>query len=453
MPFFTSLDRAPLIEQALRLRRKPYAGIAIAIFACAIATGFRWTVGGELIQGVPFITYYPAIIIATLFGGFLAGLLSIGLSTVAAWYLFLPPAFSFHIDRAETASLLLFIAVAGVNAVIVTLLNIAVERVTAQEQNMRVLLESAPTGIVVIDDSGKITRINASAEKLFGYDRSELMGKNIEVLVPDAKRGGHRKLRQDYMRSPEARPMGMGRDLSGRRKDGSEFAVEIGLNPVSLNSAQGILATVVDISERKQALDRQQFLVRELQHRTGNLITVIKFIADRSLTGDKSLLKAQSELNDRLDALALSHQMLANAAWEGAPLVEMLEQESAAFSARVSIMGCDLFLNASAAQQFALITHELMTNAVKYGALSVPTGRVVINCAIEPGELERLFWFRWKETGGPRVSEPSRRGFGTVVLLVSSKLFGERVSLDYEPDGVRYELAARLSEVQATIRR
>ena len=247
--------------------------------------------------------------------------------------------------------------------------------------------------------------------------------------------------------------MGMGRDLSGRRKDGSEFAVEIGLNPVSLNSAQGILATVVDISERKQALDRQQFLVRELQHRTGNLITVIKFIADRSLTGDKSLLEAQSELNDRLDALALSHRMLANAAWEGAPLVEMLEQESAAFSARVSIMGCDLFLNASAAQQYALIAHELMTNAVKYGALSVPTGRVVINCAIEPGELERLFWFRWKETGGPRVSEPSRRGFGTVVLLVSSKLFGERVSLDYEPDGVRYELAARLSEVQATIRR
>src|SRR3954453_14627647 len=157
------------------------------------------------------------------------------------------------------------------------------------------------------------------AEKLFGYPRSELLGRSVEILVPSAVAQTHRGLRDSYMRAPEARPMGAGRDLSGRRKDGSEFPVEIGLSPVARNGTRGVLATVIDISERKRAHDRQQFLILELQHRTANLFAVIQFIANRSLAEGQSITQARKELNARLDALARAHAILADAAWEGAP--------------------------------------------------------------------------------------------------------------------------------------
>ncbi len=450
MLFSSAWDRFPVVERALQLRRNPAAAYGIAIAACAVATGLRWVVGSQLIEGVPFITYYPAIVIATLFGGFWPGLLSILLSSVTASYLFLPPPLSLELDQKEAASLLLFMVIGSLDVIIVALLNAAVERVVAQEQNVRVLIESAPNGIIVVDEHGKITRVNLSTEKLFGYHRSELLGKSVEVLVPEPLAQRHRGLRESYMRSPEARPMGAGRDLSGRRKDGSQFPVEIGLNPVARNNVRAILATVIDISERKQALDRQQFLIRELQHRTANLFAVVQFIANRSLTEGQSILEAKKVFADRLEALARSHRMLVDAAWQGASIAAILEGESAAFSQRLSFTGCDVSVNASAAQQFALIIHELMTNAVKHGALSVPTGRVAVDCAIDQSGVERWFWFRWKETGGPKVSAPRREGFGYAVLLVSAKLFGERVALNYEPDGVRYELVTRLGAIEAT---
>src|SRR5207247_2166159 len=108
---------------------------------------------------------------------------------------------------------------------VVALLNAQVERVMAQEENLRVLFESAPNGIIVVDEQGRIKLVNAGIEKLFGYKRLELLGRNVEVLVPDRRADAHRPERETYLRKPEARPMGVGRDLSGKRKDGSEFPV------------------------------------------------------------------------------------------------------------------------------------------------------------------------------------------------------------------------------------
>ena len=296
MPLSGAVNRHPLIERALQVRERRLLAYAVAVIVIAIATALRIAVGGQLIAGVPFITFYPAIIIATLFGGFGPGIFSIVLSSAIAWYLFLPPADSLAIDDQAVISLVLFVALSAFNVFIVALLNSAMERVLAQENNMRVIIELAPNGIVVIDEQGTIRRVNASTEKLFGYPRSELLGRSVEILVPSAVAQTHRGLRDSYMRSPETRPMGAGRDLSGRRKDGSEFPVEIGLNPVARNGARGILATVTDISERKRAHDRQQFLIRELQHRTANLFAVIQFIANRSLSEGQSITQARKGL-------------------------------------------------------------------------------------------------------------------------------------------------------------
>lgn len=405
---------------------------------------------GYVLEGLPFITYYPAIIITALIGGFWPGLVATLLSATIAWFAFIGPPFDFALNQAEVVSLLVFVAIAGINVIIVALLNAAVEKVVAQERNVRVLVESAPNGIVLVDARGTITLVNASTEKLFGYGRLELVGKSVDCLVPHRQTDQHRMVRESFQRRPEARAMGAGRDLTGRRKDGSEFAVEIGLNPIGQLGDGATLATVIDISERRQAQDRQHFLVRELQHRTQNLFSVIQSIASRSFAESHSIAEGMEVFNGRLGALARAHAMLAKAAWTGAPLVEILKREFTPFARHLIVHGCDIVVSTQAAQQFALIVHELATNAAKYGALSTPGGRVAVEGRIEQLNGEPLFSFRWRESGGPPVSAPTRRGFGSVILLDAARQFGQHAALNFEPEGLTYELQLPLRVIEAS---
>ena len=121
------------------------------------------------------------------------------------------------------------------------------------EQRFRIAVESAPSGAVMVDRSGKIVLVNRETERLFGYSRVELLGQPIEVLVPQQVRGRHPGFRNAFFAQPQSRAMGAGRDLFGRRKDGTEVPVEIGLNPIETDEGLFVLASVVDISERKRA--------------------------------------------------------------------------------------------------------------------------------------------------------------------------------------------------------
>lgn len=112
------------------------------------------------------------------------------------------------------------------------------------------LFEHAPNGVVVMDSDGLIALLNVQIESMFGYGRDELVGRSLEMLVPARFRSGHSEFRQGYLRSPATRPMGAGRTLFARRKDGSEFAIEVGLNPISTRAGSLVIATVVDITER-----------------------------------------------------------------------------------------------------------------------------------------------------------------------------------------------------------
>src|SRR5260370_37041840 len=114
-------------------------------------------------------------------------------------------------------------------------------------------VESAPNGMVMIDRQGKIVMVNSHAMKMFGYVREELVGRSVEVVVPERFRGGHPEHGMGFSSSPRARPMGAGRDLCAVRKDGSEFPVEIGLNPIETEEGLLVLSAIVDISERKRA--------------------------------------------------------------------------------------------------------------------------------------------------------------------------------------------------------
>lgn len=113
-------------------------------------------------------------------------------------------------------------------------------------------IESAPSGRVIIDKAGLIVLVNRETERLFSYAREELLGQLIE-LVPERFRAKHPKYREDFSQNASARPMGAGRDLFGRRKNGTEIPVEIGLNPVQAGEGLYVLSVIVDISERKNA--------------------------------------------------------------------------------------------------------------------------------------------------------------------------------------------------------
>jgi two-component system, LuxR family, sensor kinase FixL len=137
------------------------------------------------------------------------------------------------------------------------------------------VIESAPNAMVMIDDEGRIVLVNKQAEKLFGYPRDELLGQPVDILVPDRFRGKHASYRDGFFAAPTTRAMGVGRDLYGRRKDGSEVPVEIGLNPIQTADGLLVLSAIVDITERKRVEDATRtfnvVLEQRVRERTAEL--------------------------------------------------------------------------------------------------------------------------------------------------------------------------------------
>jgi PAS domain S-box-containing protein len=326
--------------------------------------------------------------------------------------------------------------------VLVAILHHLIDRLGREEDNVRFVLEAAPAGIVAVDDKGVITAANAAIERQFGYSRDELIGKSIEILVPERARSVHAGHQRAFMAATVARRMGGGRDLCGRRKDGSEFPVEVGLNPIERDGRKGALATVLDISERKAAERRQEILVHELEHRTRNLLAIFQAIAMRTLTAGKSVEQCRKDLVARIAALSRAQNVFADS--ESASLAGIVELELASFKDQTAIGGPPVVLTPISAQNFTLIVHELTTNAVKHGALSVPAGMVSVHWTIDGHNLT----FTWAESGGPPVpATAARRGFGQVILNDLAKEFSLSITADLAATGFRYELQAELPRV------
>lgn len=292
-----------------------------------------------------------------------------------------------------------------------------------------------------MDEAGLVHLVNKAVEEQFGYRRRELFGQPIEVLLPEDLRGAHQALRKAFLQAPESRSMGAGRDLKARRKDGRTMPVEIGLNPIEQDGVRGVLATVVDISERKEIERRQQILMNEVRHRGRNLLTIVQAIAQRTLNDGRTTAQARKAFLDTLSALSRTQDIFLEA--RTAALADLVSAELAPFADRVTIEGDEILLTQSAAQDFALIIHELATNALKYGALSAPAGRVLVSAHEDGSELA----FLWEERGGPKVKPPARQGFGQTILNDVPRRFSTDIAIDYRPQGLRYSLRADLGRI------
>jgi PAS domain S-box-containing protein len=314
----------------------------------------------------------------------------------------------------------------------------------------KALFEYAPVAMLMVDRSGSVQQMNAAAENVFGSDRGDLLGKPVEMLLPEELKDLHPALREDYVHSPAARPMGAGRELFAQRKNGERFPVEIGLNPIPGSGEVAVIASVIDISERRKQAERVQVIMRELSHRSKNLLAVIKGMVRQAIASSPDMQSFERSFGDRLQGLAQSHDLLVGKNWEGVSIADLVKAQLA-FLRRgdwngISVAGPDITLTPQAVQNLGLALHELATNAAKHGALQTDTGTIDVTWSIRQAQgAEPRLELSWKEAGGPVVAEPQRRGFGRTVLeQVVPKSVGGSASLTFPAGGLQYILDAQL---------
>jgi PAS domain S-box-containing protein len=312
--------------------------------------------------------------------------------------------------------------------------------------------EQPPDATILVDENGKINRVNAAAETMFGFSRERMVGQAIEMLVPERIRDTHIAYRDRYMEDPKIRNLGAGLQLLAQRADGSEFPVDIMLSPITLEQRRLVLAVVRDITERRRVEAWVQWLMREVSHRARNILSVVQAMAQQTRAGSDQ--EFVSEFEERIQGLNASYDLLVNNRWQHVPLAELVRVQLAHFGdlvdRRIAVRGPDFWLSSAAAQTIGMALHELAINAGKYGALSTDTGHVDITWRLEPTDDDRhRFTIEWSERGGPTVVAPTRHGFGwTVLCQITKMLLGADVTLEYSPSGVVWRLGCPADRVR-----
>jgi two-component sensor histidine kinase len=234
-------------------------------------------------------------------------------------------------------------------------------------------------------------------------------------------------------------------ELANRLQDllGNVTFLERPFHPTTLVSvARSALRSRRRQYETRELLERRDLLTRELQHRTKNLLSVIQAIASASL-GEGERRKT---FFNRLHALAKAQDLIIEGAARGALMTDVVKSALESFGTRVFIDGPEVFLNPNAAQGFALIMHELATNAAKHGSLTAEAGTVSVHWSIDVSAAEPIIVFRWQERGGPRITPPKQKGFGTVLLERAVATSGTPPHFDYSQEGFAYEVRATLAQ-------
>jgi PAS domain S-box-containing protein len=301
--------------------------------------------------------------------------------------------------------------------------------------------------IFTMNPAGQITRWSRGAEKMLGYSRAEAIGMDFGALFT-------RSDREAGMAGVELQTALMqGRAEDTRwhlRKSGERFwangvtMVVNGLDPI------GLLKIMRDETPAKLAENQRVLLLNELNHRIKNTLTIVQSIAEQTLRAGGDPVVARRSLIDRIIALSQAHNILVEQNWAGADLLTVARQAVAPHdptAAAVTIDGPEVRLSPPQAVSMSLIIHELGTNAVKYGALSTPTGSVNLSWNLAQNGLgARSMTFLWQETGGPTVYPPATSGFGSrmIARALRENASGE-ARLEFPAEGVRCVIVMPLS--------
>jgi PAS domain S-box-containing protein len=386
------------------LRSNSWQRHAGAIAVVAAAGALRLWPLHALEARLAWLTFYPAVVLAALYGGFSAGLLGTILSCLSV--LFLLPALAdrpFIRDSADWLGMAVFFA----TCVMISGVAEAMLRANARAKQARAkleeaqlelgrraaesvlgVMEAAPDGIAVVTADGVIELANAQMAKVFGYELGELAGQRVEVLIPEKSRASHGAHRASYGASPRVRPMGMGLELTGLRKDGTEFAIEISLSPLDSGPRPRIVAAVRDITWRRWAEDELKHRLESLQRSNAEL-EQFAYVSSHDLQEPLRMVSAYTQLladryGDRLDADA---KEFIGYAVDGAKRMQQLIADLLEFS-RVRTRG-DSLQPVALGDVVASVCRDLETSIGEAGAV-VTRDDLPTVCG-DAAQLGRLF--------------------------------------------------------------
>ncbi|MEZ5818255.1 MAG: PAS domain S-box protein [Hyphomicrobiaceae bacterium] len=320
-------------------------------------------------------------------------------------------------------------------------------RLRGSEVRFRSVFENAATGIAITDARGQIEDSNPALGEMLGFSSAQLVGRcMIEFFHPDELT--RRKPELDRVWSGEVDEFVD--QCRWQRSGGEDVWTRLQVAPLGDgdNGATRFVVLASDMTEQRQAVERQKLMMRELAHRGKNLLAVIQSIATRSMSGNIPLADARKAFQGRLQALARTYGTLTDEAFAGADLAQLIRSEVLIYSPRARIEGPPIMLSARAAQTMSLVIHELATNAAKYGALSHYGGRLQITWLTRSADPEPRFVLEWRESGSRAGSEPRGRGFGAVLISeVAGSEFQCQPELEFTPDGLVYRLDAPLGAI------
>jgi len=316
-------------------------------------------------------------------------------------------------------------------------------------EQLAAIVSHSSDAMVSVDASGRILNANRAFSDIFQFARDEVIGRELaELIVPEQYRSHFEK----KLRRAAQRPI-KGEIVRRRRKDGNFLDFSLSLAPIrdeATGETVAISAIYRDVTALTRAAEHIEFLLREVNHRSKNMLAVVQAVARQTARFAESPEAFTDGFMARLAAIGASHDMLVSRDWRGVQIdeltriqcCELIESEES----RISVSGDLIEINPRAAETYGLALHELATNAVKYGALSTPDGWVELTFALDPDA--GTYRFSWREQGGPSVNPPERSGFGVCVLTRTApqSIEGES-SLEFPPDGLTYSLSAPLSQV------
>jgi PAS domain S-box-containing protein len=321
---------------------------------------------------------------------------------------------------------------------------LAIAGLRQNEQRLRVALASAPVALFEQDrelryDWVQNTCLPLPPEELVGRTEAEVFG----PAAPPLEAMKRRVLEGRAGTAEVAVPLPGGTRIY-------EIHAEPRHDPAG--RVVGLTGAAIDITERKQAEEQREILLRELNHRVKNLLAVVQAIAHQTAARAETVPQFLHAFAGRLGALAMAQGRLTASGWHGVDLrdlvLQTLDPLDLADGRRVRTAVASVPLAAGAAQNLALALHELATNAAKYGALSVPAGRVELSAAVAGTDMAPVLEIVWRERGGPPVRPPGHQGFGTRLLTrVVARQHRGQVHLDWQPEGLACRLVLPLAGV------
>ena len=325
---------------------------------------------------------------------------------------------------------------------------LALDAVRASEERLRATHENANVAIGECDSSGRFVAVNNGFCKLTGYSRDELLGLTLFDITHPEDGAGERSTFERHAAGGLDTYEWEKRYI---RKGGEIIWVHVAASAVfdpERRYSYGV-RVVRDITERKRADERQHLLIRELHHRVKNTLATVQAIAGSTIRSVESMEDFRTAFTDRLVSLGKTHSLLTEHGWRGASLRELLRSELDPYDDgrgnRIKLTGPDVSLEPEMVLALGMAFHELTTNAVKYGALSVLGGCVEVEWAVR-GQGTPLLMIVWRESNGPPVAKPKREGFGTQLLrrVLGAQVHGN-VDVTFARKGVCVAIEAGLA--------